>query len=85
MDKIDGALQPGIIPAYAGQISYPFAFRIFARDHPRIRGTNVVEWILWKLLLGSSPHTRDKFELENVLKSASGIIPAYAGQIHIIT
>ena len=33
------------------------------------------------LRVGSSPHTRDKFENTALLIVAGGIIPAYAGQI----
>ena len=53
------------------------------QDHPRIRGTNNI----WKTYVtcnsGSSPHTRDKLTIQGTNNTASGIIPAYAGQILI--
>ena len=70
-----------ITPAYAGQIT-SFGFngnRI--RDHPRIRGTNSLQIFQLLSVLGSPPHTRDKFcRFRNKL-SRHGITPAYAGQI----
>ena len=50
-------------------------------DHPRIRGTNPHSHLEWQALLGSSPHTRDKFLLIKFLFYTLGIIPAYAGQM----
>ena len=53
----------------------------FSGDHPRIRGTNNKYVDKLMLRVGSSPHTRDKFENTALLIVAGGIIPAYAGQI----
>ena len=52
-----------------------------AQDHPRIRGTNIVKVLSVINLVGSSPHTRDKFLVAALNKLSTGIIPAYAGQI----
>ena len=52
-----------IIPAYAGQMKESCNDKGYKQDHPRIRGTNVVCLILKRIRLGSSPHTRDKFNL----------------------
>ena len=70
-----------IIPAYAGQIRYVILKGERLGDHPRIRGTNQMAEEARKNNEGSSPHTRDKsYKLHQPL-CASGIIPAYAGQI----
>ena len=46
-----------------------------------MRGTNKKVTVKVEKLIGSSPHTRDKLEMENPAPSNDGIIPAYAGQI----
>ena len=70
-----------IIPAYAGQIaSIPFTSP-GVWDHPRIRGTNRRFAIVLRQIIGSSPHTRDKFTGLVKKNLAFRIIPAYAGQI----
>ena len=72
-----------IIPAYAGQMQDYILQLPLAQDHPRIRGTNFHTFSLLTFLLGSSPHTRDKFVILITVIVALGIIPAYAGQISI--
>ena len=70
----------GIIPAYAGQTYVDNNGLYSARDHPRIRGTNLRRFLTSMFEWGSSPHTRDKrcfFKLNNF---SIRIIPAYAGQ-----
>ena len=71
----------GIIPAYAGQILYRIFIQEFLKDHPRIRGTNLVSAISKNPIQGSSPHTRDKCAVIGSAVGGLGIIPAYAGQI----
>ena len=71
----------GIIPAYAGQMLHPLSYICAVEDHPRIRGTNIVKVLSVINLVGSSPHTRDKFLVAALNKLSTGIIPAYAGQI----
>ena len=53
-----GAVRRGIIPAYAGStLSVPL--RMWnSSDHPRIRGEHEVQIPLFRILAGSSPHTR---------------------------
>ena len=51
------------------------------QDHPRIRGTNLVGCSNIDGLLGSPPHTRDKYITKLFLLFSIGITPAYAGQI----
>ena len=77
----DNAVLPGIIPAYAGQISEAPVRRIWRRDHPRIRGTNQSAPSSSINLLGSPPHTRDKSQSPYFIHDILGITPAYAGQI----
>ena len=52
-----------------------------ARDHPRIRGTNGRSSNNPCMIVGSSPHTRDKFHAIRMWVWCCRIIPAYAGQI----
>ena len=70
-----------IIPAYAGQMKNKVLLAVGHRDHPRIRGTNLSVLGIIDSKQGSSPHTRDKFFLNEYLYFHSRIIPAYAGQI----
>ena len=74
-------LRSRITPAYAGQILLDEHSVLNIQDHPRIRGTNGYLSIGPFFLMGSSPHTRDKFEAWPDLIRDKGIIPAYAGQI----
>ena len=53
------------------------------QDHPRIRGTNLVRQEEFCFLQGSSPHTRDKLQMDGNIAQQLGIIPAYAGQIPV--
>ena len=71
----------GIIPAYAGQIAISWNNCVRNWDHPRIRGTNSLQDIYTRISKGSSPHTRDKYQLVETINWQHGIIPAYAGQI----
>ena len=80
----DNAVLPGIIPAYAGQISEAPVRRIWRRDHPRIRGTNHNLLTLSMISSGSPPHTRDKFLVSLWISVGIRIIPAYAGQIVLV-
>ena len=51
------------------------------RNHPRIRGTNLILFVPLDVPAGSSPHTRDKSEVTLYTIVSHRIIPAYAGQI----
>ena len=70
-----------IIPAYAGQIRHCLHCHNSKEDHPRIRGTNFNFCHQLSCVIGSSPHTRDKFPVSDVNICSLRIIPAYAGQI----
>ena len=52
-------------------------------DHPRIRGTNYYWYYETQLGIGSSPHTRDKYNNLYPIWIEYRIIPAYAGQIKL--
>ena len=78
------SVRQGIIPAYAGQIPIAFVTSLLYKDHPRIRGTNRINFWLPVRSLGSSPHTRDKSLAYLLVIGNSGIIPAYAGQINLV-
>ena len=56
-----------------------------SEDHPRIRGTNNVGERPMPISTGSSPHTRDKSKAHALGLPDSRIIPAYAGQIIMLT
>ena len=73
-----------ITPAYAGQISILHCWYSCSRDHPRIRGTNVLDSSHFFVVWGSSPHTRDKSYNASYSGRAIRIIPAYAGQINLL-
>ena len=74
-------LEPGITPAYAGRINTFKGCALIDRDHPRIRGKNLVSGIGGAIGTGSPPHTREEWlkQLERKLKDR--ITPAYAGRI----
>ena len=80
-ESFDVSYPKGIIPAYAGQIVDYIVVITCYRDHPRIRGTNVMQVFNDLAEIGSSPHTRDKFNKPITHLLAHRIIPAYAGQI----
>ena len=56
-----------------------------SEDHPRIRGTNFQYFQGMLNNVGSSPHTRDKSKAHALGLPDSRIIPAYAGQIIMLT
>ena len=73
--------QNRITPAYAGQIILIKLQSQVQQDHPRIRGTNELIYSMIKAIIGSPPHTRDKYLADTSSTIAGGITPAYAGQI----
>ena len=78
-DEVDDSIR--IIPAYAGQITWKRRISNGNVDHPRIRGTNGDKPMTTLPMLGSSPHTRDKWHSPINNANFTGIIPAYAGQM----
>ena len=69
----------GIIPAYAGSTSCARPWPSCRSDHPRIRGEHPHVVSGWRLLGGSSPHTRGAPPSGWISSPPPGIIPAYAG------
>ena len=78
-----GVINGRIIPAYAGQIPRICRISESLRDHPRIRGTNARLYLATAIGSGSSPHTRDKYDLRVNRRLLERIIPAYAGQMSL--
>ena len=74
-------LAAGITPAYAGQIIYIKQPFVLWWDHPRLRRTNNPLPIAAPASGGSPPLTQDKFFCVCRNGHATGITPAYAGQI----
>ena len=69
----------GIIPAYAGNTSTPFATPPAPRDHPRVCGEHYCVRLSNCGFKGSSPRMRGTPSLPPTLILNAGIIPAYAG------
>ena len=74
-----GARTVGIIPAYAGNTSFPVR-RIWRRgDHPRVCGEHGCNLYHRGGLPGSSPRMRGTHDVPWHNRRYGGIIPAYAG------
>ena len=69
----------GIIPAYAGSTRLCGRRSGWSWDHPRIRGEHETHSAGNLPSSGSSPHTRGAHCWNVQLRTAYGIIPAYAG------
>ena len=54
------------------------------RDHPRVCGEHLDLYVNPLLSLGSSPRMRGTHWLDGFANVESGIIPAYAGNTHIM-
>ena len=75
----DRRVQPGIIPAYAGNTSTGINHIIPIRDHPRVCGEHRQGPVRRRSEAGSSPRMRGTRYTQNVWQRPDGIIPAYAG------
>ena len=69
----------GIIPAYAGSTCEASWKCLAMADHPRIRGEHERRGEKFRVVLGSSPHTRGAPRPLAPSPLGSRIIPAYAG------
>ena len=78
---LSGGVRVGITPAYAGKIFADFHACSRHRDHPRIRGENLIVLRSSFTGQGSPPHTRGKSSMAVVGRGCGGITPAYAGKI----
>ena len=74
-----GAVELGIIPAFAGSTSPPSCIRLCSGDHPRVRGEHVIKLKLDPSATGSSPRSRGAHGGRQHLREHRGIIPAFAG------
>ena len=72
-------VDPGIIPAYAGNTGFPSHLRPCTQDHPRLRGEHTRLCPVGKVPPGSSPLTRGTHRDRNHDRMFRRIIPAYAG------
>ena len=79
VDALDGDVEDGIIPAYAGSTTKYGHVRMATGDHPRIRGEHLIIRAHSSCTLGSSPHTRGALFGRVDDDVLAGIIPAYAG------
>ena len=70
---------PGLIPAYAGSTRESFSSSRRTEAHPRLRGEHFANSGGDALSEGSSPLTRGAHYGELTEKTASWLIPAYAG------
>ena len=72
--------QLGITPAYAGKSGYAETNRLHQRDHPRICGEKIIQFVFSEPLTGSPPHMRGKGSESMAKRKSMGITPAYAGK-----
>ena len=72
-------VQPGIIPAYAGNTNRVRLDGIRPRDHPRVCGEHRGGLTVLSEREGSSPRMRGTLVIGRVACVVLGIIPAYAG------
>ena len=79
--QISAIAERGIIPAYAGNILRKRRMRSFARDHPRVCGEHLQPGAEKIAYMGSSPRMRGTCNDGIGRRGASGIIPAYAGNM----
>ena len=70
----------GNIPAYAGKAGFPLGRSNWWWKHPRIRGDSVISFLVKRLSVETSPHTRGKQLLDLQELFEPGNIPAYAGK-----
>ena len=72
-------VQPGIIPAYAGNTAVPRNRLKSSRDHPRVCGEHDGRTLEGVAVPGSSPRMRGTLRGDEHHDHVDGIIPAYAG------
>ena len=79
-DDITAFFEPRITPAYAGKRSSRRSAMHRKRDHPRLCGEKLHNFIFHKLFIGSPPPMRGKGFRAFPSTSVSRITPAYAGK-----
>ncbi len=70
----------GITPAYAGKRNITYSNTYEAKDHPRVCGEKILEFLHVVAQRGSPPRMRGKEDLTRSDDSVTGITPAYAGK-----
>ena len=70
----------GLIPAHAGKTAPGRRDGRGPGAHPRSRGENRRSWRICSMILGSSPLTRGKRNIDLRLRGVDGLIPAHAGK-----
>ena len=76
-------LPGGLIPAHAGKTQPPTARPVAGWAHPRSRGENSAPATATRRPSGSSPLTRGKLKVFQLLDGNRGLIPAHAGKTGI--
>ena len=76
----EGPLAWGLIPAYAGKTGNVIVDASTGGAHPRVCGENTSPPSTPSRRPGSSPRMRGKHLLSRSIKTAEGLIPAYAGK-----
>ena len=71
--------ESGIIPAYAGNTIHQYVSERDGRDHPRVCGEHIFHRASMYCPMGSSPRMRGTHKVGQKVTTATGIIPAYAG------
>ena len=79
VERVERAVQLGIIPAHAGLTEQVRAGAQWRRDHPRACGAHYQKTIDYVEKMGSSPRMRGSLSLEPMKHGEHGIIPAHAG------
>ena len=82
--RYEKPVKPGIIPAYAGNTTLTPCEGSYFGDHPRVCGEHRSDIDGMTEAAGSSPRMRGTREDSQSLRSAGGIIPAYAGNTMIV-
>ena len=72
--------EAGLIPAHAGKTTPAGVPPLVNRAHPRSRGENYATQRNQQRPTGSSPLTRGKLNVRNLVPGHRGLIPAHAGK-----
>ena len=75
----------GITPACAGKMTWYLPPMGGTWDHPRMRGENDTEILVFVAILGSPPHARGKYNAVGTANRCLGITPACAGKMRPIS
>ena len=79
---VSEALDPGIIPAYAGSTQRSWWPAACTGDHPRVCGEHFALSLMLTMAVGSSPRMRGALAMGLRHRVRLRIIPAYAGSTY---